>query len=89
MEFELDPDKSAVNKVKHGVDFIEAQAVWDGQYVEILARLEKGEVRHNVIGMLNGKLRSVIITYRNGKIRIISCRRARPNEKKIYKNLAE
>jgi len=28
MQFEIDPDKSAVNKDKHGIDFVEAQALW-------------------------------------------------------------
>lgn len=27
--FEFDPDKSAANKAKHGIDFVEAQALWD------------------------------------------------------------
>jgi len=28
MQFEFDPQKSAVNKDKHGIDFVEAQALW-------------------------------------------------------------
>ena len=29
MPFEFDPNKSAANKDKHGIDFDEAQALWD------------------------------------------------------------
>ena len=29
MEFEFDPRNSASNKKKHGIDFIEAQVLWD------------------------------------------------------------
>ena len=28
MDFEFDPDKSASNKLKHGIDFMEAQDLW-------------------------------------------------------------
>lgn len=28
MEFEFDERKSAANKAKHGIDFVEAQALW-------------------------------------------------------------
>lgn len=39
MEFEFDERKSAANKAKHGIDFVEAQALWhDEQLVEIAAR---------------------------------------------------
>ena len=29
MEFEFDDNKSKRNKIKHGIDFIEAQVLWD------------------------------------------------------------
>lgn len=29
MEFEFDEAKSQANKVKHGIDFVAAQALWD------------------------------------------------------------
>jgi len=28
-EFEFDERKSTLNKAKHGIDFVEAQAIWD------------------------------------------------------------
>ena len=39
MEFEFDPAKSAANKDKHGIDFVEAQALWlDGGLASRLDR---------------------------------------------------
>jgi hypothetical protein len=55
MEFEFDERKSASNKVKHGIDFIEAQELWvDTDRVEIAAR-DVDEPRFLVIGQINGK----------------------------------
>ena len=44
MDFEFDPAKSASNKEKHGLDFIEAQALWlDEQRIEARARSHEEE----------------------------------------------
>jgi uncharacterized protein len=84
MEFEFDGQKSAANKVKHGIDFIEAQELWgDTNRVEIAARTID-EPRFLVIGLINGKHWSAVITYREERVRIISVRRARDEEVKIY-----
>ncbi len=86
MTFEYDPDKSAANKDKHGIDFSDAQALWDdSDYVEIpLITLD--EPRFLVIGVINGKCWSGIITYRGEAVRIISVRRARKEEVAIYES---
>ncbi|NJM69001.1 MAG: BrnT family toxin [Scytonema sp. RU_4_4] len=84
MEFEFDEQKSAANKVKHGIDFIEAQELWgDRNRVEVAAR-NIDEPRFLVIGLINGKHWSAVITYREERVRIISVRRARDEEVKIY-----
>jgi uncharacterized protein len=83
-EFEFDERKSILNKAKHGIDFVEAQAIWnDVDRMEIPAR-SLDEPRHQVIGRIREKIWSVFITYRNEKIRIISVRRARADEKARY-----
>lgn len=82
--FEFDPEKSAANRVKHGIDFIEAQAIWDDvDRLEIPAR-SLDEPRHQVIGRIGNTTWSAFITYRNEKIRIISVRRARADEEARY-----
>ncbi len=86
MQFEYDPNKSQSNKVKHGLDFNEAQALWeDSQRIEIQARTTD-ETRFVVIGKIKNKHWSAIITYRENKIRIISIRRARKKEVKLYES---
>jgi uncharacterized DUF497 family protein len=82
--FEFGPAKSNINKDKHGIDFIEAQALWsDPDVVEIPARTVD-EPRFLVIGRIDEKYWSGIITYRADNIRLISVRRARDEEVELY-----
>lgn len=84
MEFEFDPEKSIANKTKHGIDFVEAQALWDDpDLVEIPARTSD-EPRFLVIGRIEDRHWSTIITYRGERIRLISVRRSRQEEVEIY-----
>ncbi len=86
MKFEFDPKKSTANRNKHGIDFVEAQALWeDPDLLEIPARTED-EPRFLVIGKLNGKHWSGVITYRADTIRIISVRRSRKEEVEVYES---
>jgi len=86
MEFEFDPKKNDSNKTKHGIDFYEAQGLWnDPDLVEIPLRTGD-EPRYLVIGRISEKHWSGIITYRGDKIRIISVRRARKEEVDIYES---
>jgi uncharacterized protein len=84
MMVEFDEAKSQANKSKHGIDFVEAQALWlDEMLVEIPARTED-EPRFLVVGMVMGKHWSAVITYRGERVRLISVRRARVEEVTIY-----
>ena len=84
MTFEYDPEKSAGNKIKHGIDFREAQALWDDlDYIEIPVTTAD-EPRYLVIGKIDGKHWSGVITYRGESVRIISVRRSRKEEVDIY-----
>jgi uncharacterized DUF497 family protein len=84
MAFEFDPKKSEANKKKHGVDFFEIQELWgDPLHVIIPARVED-EPRWLV--MYNTKVWSCVVTYRSRNICIISGRRARKEEVKIYES---
>lgn len=86
MEFEIDPIKSNLNKEKHGIDFIEAQTLWnDPDLIEIPVRTSD-ESRFMVIGNISGKYWSGVITYHSEKIRIISVRRSREEEIDIYES---
>ena len=82
--FEFDPAKSALNKDKHGIDFIEAQALWlDEDRIEQAARSEVEE-RRFVVAMMGQALWCAVITPRGEMIRIISVRRARKEEVEAY-----
>ncbi|WEV66148.1 BrnT family toxin [Bifidobacterium sp. ESL0764] len=86
MDFEYDPDKSSRNLVKHGVDFEQAQVLWDDpDFIEVrLAYTD--EPRWAIVGMMRGKHWTAIITYRKDRTRIISVRRSHPKEERIYEN---
>lgn len=84
MDFEFDAAKSAANRQKHGIDFVEAQQLWeDEDRLEIPARTED-EPRSVLIAALKQKLWSAFFTYRKGRIRLISVRRARAQERELY-----
>ena len=86
IEFEFDKRKSQINKKKHGIDFVEAQALWeDPGRVEIPAKTIDEE-RYLLIGTIADKFWSAIFTYRNDKVRIISVRRSRKEEVEIYES---
>jgi hypothetical protein len=86
MKFEYDPGKSADNKRKHGIDFEEAQALWaDSALVEIPARTSD-EPRWLLIGKIDEKHWSAVITRREENIRLISVRRSRDDEVRIYES---
>ncbi|OGW58629.1 MAG: toxin [Nitrospirae bacterium RIFCSPHIGHO2_02_FULL_42_12] len=86
MEFEFDPQKNESNKQKHGIDFYEAQELWDDpDFIEIPVNTSDVP-RFLVIGKISEKHWSGIITYRTEKIRIISVRRSRKEEVDIYES---
>ena len=86
MELEFDKRKNQSNKKKHGIDFVEAQNLWeDPDRIEIPLKAI-GESRFIIIGKISDKYWSSIITYRNEKVRIISVRRSRMEEIEIYES---
>ncbi len=86
MKFEFDEAKSQSNQEKHGIDFVNAQQLWaDPDRIEIPARTED-EPRFLVIGTIDQKCWSAVVTYRNSGVRIISIRRSRTEEVKIYES---
>lgn len=86
LAFEFDESKSRANLEKHGIDFVQAQALWsDPDLIEIPA-VTVDEPRLLVIGRIDGKHWSAVITYRSEDIRIISVRRARAEEVSIYES---
>ena len=84
--FEIDDVKSELKKIKHGIDFKEAQLLWQDKDRIVIPAKNLEEPRYLLIAKIIEKHWSAIFTIRNNKIRILSVRRARPNEKDIYEN---
>lgn len=83
--FVWDKSKNDANRTKHGLAF---EAVhdfdWDDPVIVDRSRHEDGEKRYAAIGLLSGKLHTVIFTHRGDDIRIISLRRSNTKEEKTY-----
>jgi hypothetical protein len=90
VRFEFDPQKSAANKAKHGIDFVEAQELWsDPDRIEFPAR-PMNEPRFLIVGQIVQAVWTATVTYRHEEtIRIISVRRARDNEEAHYRGAPE
>lgn len=84
MRFQYDPAKSEANKTKHGIDFEEAQALWNDPWLlEAPARTDD-EPRFLVVGCIAGRHWAAVCVLRDGVVRIISVRRAREGEVERY-----
>jgi hypothetical protein len=84
MKFEWDGRKNLTNKQKHGIDFETAKALWsDERRVEIDVAFPD-EKRCVLIARAEGKTWTAIYTMRGETIRLISVRRARPKEVRLY-----
>lgn len=85
VRFEFDHAKSLRNAEKHGIDFYDAQRIWDRTHLIIPGRSED-EVRSLVIGLIDGVFWTAVITYREDVVRLISVRRARINEVRTFRS---
>ncbi len=86
LSFEFDSSKSGSNRLKHGIDFEEAQALWnDPMLLEIPAKIED-EQRYLLIGIIDIQHWSAVVTYRDSNIRLISVRRSRKEEVALYES---
>ena len=84
--FEFDDAKSQSNLAKHGIDFVDAQQLWsDPMLLEIPARTDD-ESRFLMIGIVDGKHWSAVITYRGTNIRLISVRQSRVEKVALYES---
>jgi len=82
-----DEDKSKSNKEKHGIDFVEAQNLWQNEEGLIVpAKIVGEEVRYALISIFKSKCYVAIFTLRDDVYRIISVRRCRKNEEKSYED---
>ena len=86
LAFVFDEAKSHANKLKHGIDFVQAQALWLDPNRVIIGARTGDEQRFIVIGTIGGQQWSAVVTYRGHTIRLISVRRSRAKEVQIYES---
>lgn len=86
MKFEFDPEKSEINKAKHGVNFDESQLLWEDPDAIGFPAKSENEERFALLAVLNGRVWFAFYTLREDQTRLISVRRARKGEKKLYES---
>jgi len=85
-EFEFDEAKSQANLDKHGINFVAAQELWKDPYLLEIRAKSEDEPRFALIGKIGGKHWSAVVTYKKGRIRLISVRRSRKKEVELYES---
>ncbi len=86
INFEYDEQKSISNLSKHGIDFETAQKLWmDELHIEVKLRFDD-EPRFIIVGLIEDKYWTAVITYRAEMVRIISVRRSRKTEVALYES---
>ena len=83
IKFEYHQAKSLVNRQKHGISLEEAKELWRVPNIQIDAQV-LNEPRVMIIGKVKGKFHSCVFTMRGEVIRLISARRSRSTEERIY-----
>lgn len=85
MEFTWSERKRALNLERHGLDFVDAVAVFNGlTFTFEDDRFAYGEQRFVTLGLLADVAVSIVHTESEHEIRIISFRKASKREAQIY-----
>lgn len=85
MQLEWDERKRRINLRKHGIDFIGCEAIFAGVTKTMLDdRGDYGEERFVTFGLLDGRVVAVVHTESADTIRVISIRKAKRREQKLY-----
>ncbi len=86
MDIEFDPAKDELNIAKHGVSLGFGAVVFldDSHLLLASSRPIDGEDRFKLIGMVDGKLYTVVHVFRGNVVRFISVRRSNDGEERLY-----
>ena len=93
MKFSWDLQKEQINKRKHKLDFSFAAPVFNGPFVTIgYDRYENDEHRYHAFGMIQSQILLLVVhSYPDDQdedwIRVISIRRATPEERRQYERI--
>jgi len=86
VSIDFDPDKDAANRAKHGLPLVFGRRVFDDPVMVVSPTIREGdeEERFKAIGMVSGKLYTVIHVWRGDTVRLISVRRSNAGEQRNY-----
>ncbi len=84
MNFEWDEAKRERNLEKHGIDFVDCAALFDGRPALTVQSRFADEARFLTTGLVEKRLITVVWTMRGENMRFISARRAREAERRRY-----
>jgi len=86
MDFQWDETKRVQNLDKHGVDFLYAALIFEGEtLIREDDRENYGEIRFASLGLVDGVAYTVIHTERGGNIRLISAWKGGQKDYEKYK----
>lgn len=81
----FDPAKNASNMASRGLSFeLVEQMEWATALIQEDTRKAYGERRFQVLGFIGERLHAVVFTPRDGKVHVISLRKANSREVKRY-----
>lgn len=88
LSFEWDPEKDRTNAEKHGLSLTDTTAVFDDVRHVVLAitRHELTENRYKVVGLIDDRLWTLVVTLRGDSVRLISARRPHDDEIRAYRS---
>lgn len=87
LNFDWDEDKAKANFKKHKISFEKAKTVFSDPFLQTFPDEEHSDEEERFVNVgcsAEGKILVVIHTERDGKIRIISCRKATVSEREFY-----
>ncbi|WP_299429335.1 BrnT family toxin [uncultured Meiothermus sp.] len=85
VRLEWDEAKRLTNLAKHGLDFVDAEKVFEGETVEVEdTREDYGEDRFLTFGLLGDEVVVIANVLRGDAIRIISMRKGLKHEQEFY-----
>jgi uncharacterized DUF497 family protein len=86
MRFDFDPGKDAANRLKHGVPLLFGARVFGdpGAVIVPTVRIGDEEERYKAIGLVDGRLWTVIHVWRDEVVRLISVRRSNAREQRDH-----